>query len=258
MLTDKYRYLGCTLNEYLDFKVTARTQAAGSSRALGKLSKFYLNKGLGCETYKKLYNSCIVPIMDYGSAIWGFNDNDNINKVHHRAMRNFLGVYKYAPTAGVEGDLGWVRPLIRRKIEILRFWNRIVSLDESRLPCQIYNEMFLKGHPWISNVKEIFDSINATDTFENNVPIVNFKQFSIFVNNMLMNIYIADIWSETIRSKPKVDLYRQHKLYMKEENYCKVMLKHNQRSLIARLRLGIFPINLELGRYKNICMPRMP
>ena len=59
-----------------------------------------------------------------------------------RAMRNFLGVYKYAPTAGVEGDLGWVRPLIRRKIEILRFWNRIVSLDESRLPRQIYNECF--------------------------------------------------------------------------------------------------------------------
>ena len=74
-LTDKYRYLGCTLNEYLDFKVTARTQAEGSSRALGKLlSKFYLNKGLGYETYKKLYNSCIVTIMDYNSAIWGYNE----------------------------------------------------------------------------------------------------------------------------------------------------------------------------------------
>ena len=157
-------------------------------------------------------------------------------------MRNFLGVYKYAPTAGMEGDLGWVKPLIRRKIEILRFWNRIVSLDESRLPRQIYNEMLLKGHPWISNVKEIFDSINATDAF------VNFKQFSIYVNNA----YFADIWSETIRSKPKHDLYRQHKLYIKEENYCKVMLKRSQRSLIARLRLGIFPINLELGRYNNI------
>ena len=122
-------------------------------------------------------------------------------------MRNFLGVYKYAPTAGVKGELGWVRPLIRRKIEILRFWNRILSLDDSRLPRQIYNEMLLKGHPWISNVKEIFDSINATDAFENNVAIVNFKQFSIYmyVNNTFMNIYFVDIWSETIRSKPKFD-----------------------------------------------------
>ena len=105
-------------------------------------------------------------------------------------MRNFLGVYKYAPTAGMEGDLGWVKPFIRRKIEILRFWNRIVSLDESRLPRQIYNEMLLKGHPWISNVKEIFDSNNATDAFENNVPIVNFKQFSIYVDNTFMNIIL--------------------------------------------------------------------
>ena len=40
-------------------------------------------------------------------------------------------------------------------------------------------------------------------------------------------------------------------LYIKEENYCKVVIKRNQRSLIARLRLGILPINLQLGRSYN-------
>ena len=59
----------------------------------------------------------------------------------------------------------------------------------------IYNEMLFKGHPWISNVKEIFDSINATDAFENNVLIVNFKQFSIYVNNTLIHeFYILQIY----------------------------------------------------------------
>ena len=35
-------------------------------------------------------------------------------------------------------------------------------------------------------------------------------------------------------------------------NYCSVNLKRSQRALIAKLRLGIFPINIELGRYRGI------
>ena len=31
-------------------------------------------------------------------------------------------------------------------------------------------------------------------------------------------------------------------------NYCSVNLKLSQKALIAKLRLGIFPINIELGR----------
>ena len=35
-------------------------------------------------------------------------------------------------------------------------------------------------------------------------------------------------------------------------NYGSVNLKRSQRALIAKLRLGIFPINIELGRYRGI------
>ena len=35
-------------------------------------------------------------------------------------------------------------------------------------------------------------------------------------------------------------------------NYCSVNLKRSQRALITKLRLGIFPINIELGRYRGI------
>ena len=51
---------------------------------------------------------------------------------------------------------------------------------------------------------------------------------------------------------PKLETYSFYKRQYEKESYCEVMLKRWQRSLLAKLRLGIFPINLELGRYNGI------
>ena len=156
-ISENYRYLGCTINEYLDNKVTGNAQAEGASRALGKLlSKFYSNKGLGFNTYKKLYESCIVPIMDYAGGVWGYEPNENLKRIQIRAMRCFLGVNRYAPIVGVEGEMGWTTPAVRRKLEILRLWNRLMSLEDDRLPRQVFNNMSYTDHPWVSNIKKYF------------------------------------------------------------------------------------------------------
>ena len=124
-ISETYKYLGCNINEFLDNKVTGNTQAEKASHALGKLlSKFYSSKGLSYYTYKKLYDSCIVPIMDYAGGVWGYEPNENLKRIEIIAMRCFLGVNKYAPIAGIEGDTGSTTPSVSRKLEILRLLNR--------------------------------------------------------------------------------------------------------------------------------------
>ena len=56
------------------------------------LIKYYSNIGLAINTYTKLYEACVCPIMDYCSGVWGYSPNDKIDKVHMRAIRCFLGV----------------------------------------------------------------------------------------------------------------------------------------------------------------------
>ena len=63
-LVDKYRYLGCVLTEHLSYK------------AVGDL----------------LYNSCVFPTMEYCSAVWGYEKNENFDRIHHRAIPAFLDV----------------------------------------------------------------------------------------------------------------------------------------------------------------------
>ena len=151
------------LQKLLNILTTGDVLAEGATRALGKiLAKYYTNKGLGYETYTKLYNSCISPIMDYCSGIWGRQNNDNILKVHNRAIRCFLGVNKYAPIAGFQGDMGWIWPQVRHKIEMLRYWNRILQLEQGRLPKQLFDFMKELNFGWMNDVKDIFKQINCT------------------------------------------------------------------------------------------------
>ena len=42
--------------------------------------------------------------MDYAGGIRGWDPNENLNRIQFRAIRCFLGVSKYAPIVGVEGE----------------------------------------------------------------------------------------------------------------------------------------------------------
>ena len=59
-------------------------------------------------------------------------------------------------------------------------------------------------------------------------------------------------WSTLIQQKPKLYYYKEIKNEYKAENYCYINLKKFQRSLLAKFRLGMFPVNIELGRYQRI------
>ena len=66
--------------------------ATGDGRARGGLiSKLHGLKdfGLKCE---KLYNSCVVPVTEYGSSIWGYCTVRLCTE--YRAIRYFLGVHQ--------------------------------------------------------------------------------------------------------------------------------------------------------------------
>ena len=250
-VVSSYRYLGCTFDEFLNEEVTANTLAEGAGRALGKvLSMFYHNKGLGFRTYSKLYESCICPIMEYGSGVWGYSKNEKLCKIYLRAARCFLGVNKYAPLPGIEGDMGWDPPVVRCKIEMLRLWNRLVGMNDQRMPKLLYNHMLTQNHPWIAKIKNIFNEINCADVFSNNVPIINFKEFSDFASKSLMT-HVNNVWVNTLSNKPKLHLYKEYKTQYCTERYVLIGLRRSQRSVLAKLRLGVLQIHVETGRYKN-------
>ena len=70
--------------------------------------------------------------MDYCSGVWGYGPNERLHKIHMRALRCYLGVNKYTAKAGIEGELAWATPQIRRTLNMLRLWNRTVGMENIR------------------------------------------------------------------------------------------------------------------------------
>ncbi len=78
-----------------------------ASRSLGMLiSKYKKFKDMGFSTYNKIYTSTVVPAMDYDSEVWGNRKYPKHETVQNQAARVFLGVHRFAPVEGLQGDLG--------------------------------------------------------------------------------------------------------------------------------------------------------
>ena len=128
-------------------------------------------------------------------------------------------------------------------IEMLRLWNRLVGMNDQRMPKLLYNHMLTQNHPWIAKIKNIFNEINCADVFSNNVPIINFKEFSDFASKSLMT-HVNNVWVNTLSNKPKLHLYKEYKTQYCTERYVLIGLRRSQRSVLAKLRLEVLQIHV--------------
>ena len=247
-MVDRYKYLGMVFNEFLDYKITSNVLADSGGRALGALySKFKYNNGLGFDTYTKLYESGIVPILDYGSAIWGFGEHESINSVHNRAIRMFLGVHRFAPISAITGDMGWVPSKIRRFVNMFRFWNRLIKMNDNRLTKKIFQWDKSFSHTnWSFEISELFNAVSLNHLFETEA-IVNIDD----ARNKLIEHHKTQ-WCIRSQSFPKLRTYTRYKTDFCTEPFVKLIHNRSYRSILAQFRSGILPLAIETGRFNNI------
>ena len=243
-----YKYLGVYFDEFLDFNYHGNQIAESASGALGAIIAKYKSLGeMGFETYKKCFDTSITPILDYGAEIWGYCKAPMIDAVQNKAIRVYLGVHRFAPNLAINGDVGWIPASIRRKICLVRYWNRVISMQESRLTKRILNTILNTGQTrWLSSVKDIFEEVGVLQNFELktccDIP---------YCRRMLMEKYNED-WNQLLGAKPKLRTYRNIKNKFCPESYTLLNLKRNERSVLAQIRCGILPIHIETGRFVNI------
>ena len=90
-----YKYLGATINEFLDYNFTAECLADSAGRALGSIiTKMIKNGGFPLNVYSILYEACVTSIAEYSGEVFGYNQHQPTFKLHLRAIRAFLGLPK--------------------------------------------------------------------------------------------------------------------------------------------------------------------
>ena len=195
-----------------------------------------------------LFNTGVVPILDYGSGIWGNKLANAANVIQNKALRFYLGVHRFAPNCAIYGESGWLNPKLRRQLEIIRLWNRLVIMDDDRLTKKVFLwDKSICNNNWTNDIVTIINRLDLSHTsFERNTIL------DLEIVKSRLSVLNRKMWENELTSKPKLRTYRKFKFNYNLETYLNICMQKYNRSLLCQFRIGILPLNIETGRYKNI------
>jgi hypothetical protein len=157
------------------------------------------------NAYEKLFYSCVIPVVDYASSIWGFKKFQSLDNIQNRAIRYFIEVHRFAPTLAIYEDAGWIPSQYRRWINDIRYWNRVLSFDNERITRKAFEfDYNMCRNNWCSELKEIFHNLDLDYCFELKLMVdINLVQSKI-------HFYYSNIWANDVKNVPKLRTYENN------------------------------------------------
>jgi hypothetical protein len=250
---EKYKYLGLWLHEHLEWKYTVNELYQTANRSLNVLiCRYYNLGGVSVDIFKKLFDSYVKPIMTYGSAIWGLNQYPNMKRLQLRAAKFILGIPRRCSNASSLGDLGWEPYTVLLKTEAVRYLCRLRNMDVSRFPKQIHLwTLSLSGKSWEKRMKKLTTDLDMDYVWH--TELINSKETARVAAQNLA-VFERGKWYQDMWNNTKLNYYRIHKRHFEPAVYT-ACLPRQQRSAMALLRSGCFPLAIETGRWTK---PKTP
>ena len=204
--------------------------------------------GLHYETYTKLYQNLVIPVMDYAADIWGYKDHPKPNTVQHRAMRCFMGVGKFTAIPALYGEMCWPTPVHRRHADTIRYFVSIMGMDRNRLPHKVFmwDHSRARRASWSYEIKSILEQCGLGEIYQN----LALPRFNM-VNQVKRQLALQQrtTWDQS-RIMPKLRTYNIMKTNWELPSYVKKYLTRIQRAHVAKLFSGNLPLRVETGRYR--------
>ena len=129
---------------------------------------------------------------------------------------------------------------------MVRLWNRLIAMPDSRLTKQIFLWDISTGNAWSNKIECVFEETGLQHIFRNKL-----KCNIAHIKSILFDTY-KQKWADEIWLKPKLRTYCLLKSGYHPELYVTLNLTRIQRSICAQYRCGILPLALETGRFHSI------
>ena len=251
-----YKYLGVFFTTKLSFTAACKDLGCRAKNALlAILRKMYTLDNSSFQIYMKLFDSQVLPILLYGAEIWGL-DNAALNceKVHLFALKKYLKVEMRTPNDMIYGETGRYPIMLNGIIKCIRYWLKLVTMPNNRLPRKAYillHEMDAKGKSnWVSNIRKCL--------FQYGFGYVWMNQGVGSVNRFLSELKVRLVdnrwqdWNRHITESERFNIYstfigESHSI----QTYLLSNLNNQLKYVMTRFRLGISDIRLHKYRYKN-------
>ena len=203
-----YKYLGLDFEDNLRWNLTKQRLLSKAKGRLAMLSKA-LSEGLSFQAALNVWWSMVVPVLNYGSEIWGGTSFREAERVQLEAGKRLLGVSRTMASAVVRGELGWWTMRAQRDMKMLMFWARLIRMEDTRLVKQIYRyrkeQKIKRVNDWCSLVQKTLDSLRLghvwhTELVGDEVAWKKRLKKSIRAREEME-------WKAKLEEKPKLRLY---------------------------------------------------
>jgi len=242
-----FKYLGFTISaKNCSFQNTIDDLCLKANRAIFSIKNKAKLSQLPSKLALKIFNSQVVPILLYGSEVWGpfmdytFTtwDENKTERIHTQFLKQTLGCNFKTSNNMTRADTG-SRPLITQIIN--RFINYSKSIQLK--PSSICYDAF------------IFESNNATNPnfykfLENfNLDINGLVQkLKKDINNIIQGTYDR-FWKESIMASPKAISFNKFKRNISLEPHLILQTNNKHRIALSRFRLSNHSLMIEKGRH---------
>ena len=207
----------------------------------------------------KLFDSLVLPILEYGSEIWSRNKSiDEIEYIQTKFIKIILGVNNNSSNLAIQAETGRYPLILRQKVKTLKYWMKILSLTEESLVKKMYNILYdLNGggfKTWVTYVESMLYEAGMNNVWKDQVCDMNVcNKFKTLLFTTYSDYCIKSINCPI--TNPKLRTYCKFKCDFAMEMYLSSITDFKIRRQLSRFRLSNHNLCIEKGRHSK---PKMP
>lgn len=264
---NSYVYLGIEMSNTGSFHKATDALYIKSLRALFSLySAINIRSDTtNAKLYLKLFDSLIKPILLYGCEVWGHHishQNNTISKFINKFYRILLGVPSHTSTIGTHVELGRFPIEVTVHTYMLKYWARLTTLPENSLAAHCY--WTLKNNPsindpWLTTVKNIISSSGQYYFWNQQNELRNannsfLRKQLLYISENLKDQFLHQAVTK-LDDSSKLVFFKDTKIHKNKysiSGYLSKIMNQKTRSLFTKLRLGVLPLEVEIGRRRGL------
>jgi len=258
-VVNEFKYLGITLSSRLCTNTVLHDLATRARAGVVRIMKSFREMShVTPELFFRIFDVQIQPMLLYGSEIWGTDNSSIIEHVHLFSLKRFLSVPMLTPNVIAYGETGRYPLSINATLRSVKYWLRLLRMDEYRYPKKAYEMMLVdtaNKSNWANKIKNVL----YQNGLENAWRMQRVDNETVFINNLrekLVQTYDQQ-WMSKVLQSTRYEIYRDIKYGRSTEKYLSVIERPVFRRLFGRFRMGVSEIFSHKLRYSsasyNVC-----
>ena len=155
-----YKYLGIVFSSRLSWSKALETLASQAEKTMYMIRAISREcNDLPVSLKFDLFDKTVLPILLYGSEVWGFEMQNKIESVHVKFCKYVLGVSHVTSNCAVLGECGSKSLHVFYMVRCIKFWLSIVQREYSRITKSVYQHLKILDDngkvTWATHVKKL-------------------------------------------------------------------------------------------------------